>query len=247
VRAAFSPSQIIAHHSQDPCLSGARIKLRKLSKDQRPLLDALLPSDPRLDFCMCNPPFFADLADAHGAAHLRSCAGNPDELVTDGGERRFAQRLIDDSAALRPRVRWFSCMLGHRASLRALATAARRAGAARVETTEFFQGQTVRWGLAWSFDPPPPPAAAHRFAARRPATAVRAAVSARLRAAGVAFGWVERARGTDGGGGGEVGAGNGGGYCGEGEGEGERAGVEDAAGVEWRKAVGLGEVSYKTP
>lgn len=45
-------------------------------------------------------------------------------------------------------------MIGKVANLKLLVSKAREAGASVVKTTEFVQGQTARWGLAWSFITP---------------------------------------------------------------------------------------------
>lgn len=45
-------------------------------------------------------------------------------------------------------------MVGRIANLKLLVSKARKAGASVVKTTEFVQGQTARWGLAWSFITP---------------------------------------------------------------------------------------------
>jgi 23S rRNA (adenine1618-N6)-methyltransferase len=50
--------------------------------------------------------------------------------------------------------RWFTSMVGRKMNLKFLISKVREAGATVVKTTEFVQGQTARWGLAWSFLPP---------------------------------------------------------------------------------------------
>jgi 23S rRNA (adenine1618-N6)-methyltransferase len=52
--------------------------------------------------------------------------------------------------------RWFTSMIGRKANLKLLISKVRAAGASVVKTTEFVQGQTARWGLAWSFIAPRP-------------------------------------------------------------------------------------------
>lgn len=44
-------------------------------------------------------------------------------------------------------------MLGKKANLKLLISKLWEAGVTIVKTTEFVQGQTSRWGLAWSFMP----------------------------------------------------------------------------------------------
>lgn len=48
-------------------------------------------------------------------------------------------------------VAWFTTMVGKKATLRRAREAVHAAGVPGVRTTEFVQGRTSRWGLAWSF------------------------------------------------------------------------------------------------
>lgn len=45
-------------------------------------------------------------------------------------------------------------MVGRKTNLKTLTSKLREVGVTIVKTTEFVQGQTCRWGLAWSFVPP---------------------------------------------------------------------------------------------
>lgn len=45
-------------------------------------------------------------------------------------------------------------MVGKKSNLKFLMSKLREVGVTIVKTTEFVQGQTSRWGLAWSFMPP---------------------------------------------------------------------------------------------
>jgi 23S rRNA A1618 N6-methylase RlmF len=87
---------------------------------------------------------------------MAACAAVEPELFTDGGEVAFMTKIIQQSAAspCRHRIKWFTCMVGIKADLSALKRACSAAGALHVRTTTFFQGQTLRWGLAWSFGRP---------------------------------------------------------------------------------------------
>jgi 23S rRNA A1618 N6-methylase RlmF len=62
----------------------AKIELRLVRPEGAVLADAILPEDGELDFCMCNPPFFAEEAEAHKASHYRACEASKNELVTPG-------------------------------------------------------------------------------------------------------------------------------------------------------------------
>ncbi|XP_028768018.1 RNA N6-adenosine-methyltransferase mettl16 isoform X2 [Neltuma alba] len=118
-----------------------------------PILLGVVRDDEKFDFCMCNPPFFESLEEA-GLNPKTSCGGSREEMVCPGGEKAFITRIIEDSAALRHSFRWFTSMVGRKSNLKFLTSKLWASGVAIVKTTEFVQGKTCRWGLAWSFLPP---------------------------------------------------------------------------------------------
>ena len=129
---------------------------------EAPVLAGVLRPDEACDFVLCNPPFYDVDEEAAGpAAGVASCGGTSGEQRCAGGEVGFVLRMIDDSAALRGQVRWYTSLLGRKASLKPLLAAAHAAGACHVTHTEIAQGNTSRWALGWSFvaDAAPPPAA----------------------------------------------------------------------------------------
>ncbi|KAJ0063424.1 hypothetical protein NL108_002678 [Boleophthalmus pectinirostris] len=111
------------------------------------------------DFCMCNPPFFANQLEAKGVNSRNSRrpppssvnTGGVTEIMAEGGELEFVKRIIHDSLQLKKRLRWYSCMLGKKCSLAPLKEELRKQGVPKVTYTEFCQGRTMRWALAWSF------------------------------------------------------------------------------------------------
>ncbi|GLU02758.1 hypothetical protein SLE2022_199960 [Rubroshorea leprosula] len=118
-----------------------------------PILLDMVQDGETFDFCMCNPPFFENIEEA-GLNPKTSCGGTPGEMVCPGGEKAFIARIIEDSIALKHTFRWYSSMVGRKVNLKFLISKLREVGATIVKTTEFVQGQTCRWGLAWSFLPP---------------------------------------------------------------------------------------------
>lgn len=105
------------------------------------------------DFCMCNPPFFESIEES-GLNPKTSCGGTTAEMVYSGGERSFITRIIEDSVVLKHSFRWFTSMVGRKANLKFLMSKLREVEVSIVKTTEFVQGKTARWGIAWSFVPP---------------------------------------------------------------------------------------------
>jgi 23S rRNA A1618 N6-methylase RlmF len=102
---------------------------------------------------MCNPPFFADLAEAKSEENGR-CVATVGELVTKGGEIEFVGKMIEESKDLGQQVTWYTSMLGKKASLKPLLEKAREAGAVQILHTPFLQGRQGRWCICWSFLPP---------------------------------------------------------------------------------------------
>ncbi|XP_066520169.1 RNA N6-adenosine-methyltransferase mettl16 [Hoplias malabaricus] len=123
------------------------------------LMDALKEESIVYDFCMCNPPFFANQLEAKGVNSRNSRrpppssinTGGVTEIMAEGGELEFVKRIIHDSLQLKRSLRWYSCMLGKKCSLAPLKEELRKHGVPRVTHTEFCQGRTMRWALAWSF------------------------------------------------------------------------------------------------
>lgn len=124
------------------------------------LMDALKEESAIIyDFCMCNPPFFANQLEAKGVNSRNARrpppssvnTGGETEIMAEGGELEFVKRIIHDSLQLKRRLRWYSCMLGKKCSLTPLKMELRNQGVPKVTHTEFCQGRTMRWALAWSF------------------------------------------------------------------------------------------------
>lgn len=103
-------------------------------------------------FSMCNPPFFDDMSEADTNPQT-CCMGSTNEMVFPGGEVAFITNMIEDSLALRTRVLWYTSMIGRKSSIRKILAVLREKHVAHTRTTEFFQGRTKRWGIAWTFSP----------------------------------------------------------------------------------------------
>ncbi|XP_057966586.1 uncharacterized protein LOC131156715 isoform X2 [Malania oleifera] len=121
--------------------------------DGAPIIVGVIKDEEEFDFCMCNPPFFESIEEA-GLNPKTSCGGTPAEMVCPGGEQAFITSMIEDSVVLKQSFRWYTSMVGRKANLKTLVSKLRAVGVTIVKTTEFVQGHTCRWGLAWSFVPP---------------------------------------------------------------------------------------------
>ncbi|KAL9103040.1 MAG: hypothetical protein Q9163_001870 [Psora crenata] len=123
----------------------------------------------RIDFTMCNPPFYASSADLVASAASKSrpphsaCTGADVEMVTPGGEVAFVSRMIDESKGLGERCMWYTSMLGKSSSVEAVVQRIRAAGMDNWAVKDLVQGsKTRRWAVAWSWGSLRPPEAAAR-------------------------------------------------------------------------------------
>ncbi|XP_072747220.1 U6 small nuclear RNA (adenine-(43)-N(6))-methyltransferase [Anoplolepis gracilipes] len=116
-----------------------------------------MEDDKIYDFSMCNPPFFeSDGDDERIPKDLpprNAPSGNDGELTTKGGEVAFVTRMIKESIDLGNRIKIYTTMIGRKANLFSLKKLIRSRSIENVTWTEFCQGHTTRWGLAWSFLP----------------------------------------------------------------------------------------------
>jgi 23S rRNA (adenine1618-N6)-methyltransferase len=136
----------------------SRIRLHKVSSAADPLLPLDALGARRLDFAMCNPPFYASREDMRaatagkGAPPSAVCTGADVEMIAEGGDAGFAARAVRESAALRGRVGWCTCMLGRLASVGAVVAALRAEGCRNWAVGALAEGgRTRRWVVGWSW------------------------------------------------------------------------------------------------
>nr|SVE74124.1 EOG090X04JL [Daphnia barbata] len=112
------------------------------------------------DFTMCNPPFFdsdnfvpKSRSDKRPLPMCPKSGGSASasEIAVKGGEVKFIEKLIKESQEVKSCVRLFTTMVGHKSSVAPIKALLQEAGASSWNETEFYQGRTTRWGLAWTF------------------------------------------------------------------------------------------------
>ena len=123
------------------------IKLIKVDKSDI-LQKVLDSSENTFDFSMCNPPFYNH--DKEFTAEEEP-AGSESEILTSGGEVEFVKKMINESCEHKTAVRIFTVLLGHKSSLSPVKQHLLSLGIPSFVTTEFCQGKTMRWGVAWTF------------------------------------------------------------------------------------------------
>ncbi|KAF4526319.1 hypothetical protein B566_EDAN015472 [Ephemera danica] len=136
------------------------ISVKRVAATQ--LLLGVVDDNVTYHFSMCNPPFFSSEDERDSMSKSRSPSRTPPsnapsgsvgEVVVQGGEVAFVMRMINESKQLGQQIVLYTSMLGHKKSVSFLLSELSKAGATSTCRTEFCQGNTTRWGIAWTFCP----------------------------------------------------------------------------------------------
>ncbi|KAI9247486.1 hypothetical protein BDA99DRAFT_526016 [Phascolomyces articulosus] len=117
----------------------------------------LLDKGESYTFCMCNPPFYASPDELEESLQNKQdlpfsvCTGTQNEMITDGGEYGFIERIMNESLIYKDRIQWYTSLIGLKKSVRPLVNQLKSFGITNYVVTEFIQGRTKRWAIAWSF------------------------------------------------------------------------------------------------
>ncbi|KZT39764.1 hypothetical protein SISSUDRAFT_1045075 [Sistotremastrum suecicum HHB10207 ss-3] len=120
----------------------------------KPLFD---DSTLMVGFTMCNPPFYSNLEEVAESKQLKEyepfavCTGSENEMITAGGEVAFVKQMVVESLELRTRCRWYTSMLGKLSSVIKVVDFLKECEVSNYALTQFVQGTTRRWAIAWSF------------------------------------------------------------------------------------------------
>ncbi|XP_031778528.1 U6 small nuclear RNA (adenine-(43)-N(6))-methyltransferase [Nasonia vitripennis] len=121
------------------------------------ILKEALEKNEKYSFVMCNPPFFETdkgLGKKSKQEPPRNApTGNANELEVKGGEREFILRLIEESLEYKHKIKIYTTMFGQKSSLAFLRNELTKKRIFNATWTEFCQGFTKRWGIAWTFEP----------------------------------------------------------------------------------------------
>ncbi|ORY18921.1 hypothetical protein BCR34DRAFT_472566 [Clohesyomyces aquaticus] len=114
----------------------------------------------RLDFIICNPPFFTSEEDMRKSTEGQdkkypphaNCTGTTTEMVCPGGDFGFVSQILQESLVLQEKIQWYSSMLGKLESAYKVITLLRKYGVENYAVGIIDTGgRTRRWIVAWSF------------------------------------------------------------------------------------------------
>ncbi|XP_033321603.2 U6 small nuclear RNA (adenine-(43)-N(6))-methyltransferase isoform X1 [Megalopta genalis] len=128
--------------------------IKVLKVDGQTVFRDVVKEDETYHFAMCNPPFFETEESGKVAKRLpprNAPTGNQAELTIQGGERAFVKRMIDESIEMGGKIKIYTTMFGRRSNLLFLLKLIKKRNIENATWTEFCQGHTKRWGLAWTY------------------------------------------------------------------------------------------------
>jgi len=121
------------------------------------------------DATICNPPFFASLAEAEAgtrrktvnlgkgrsagrpAPPVRNFGGQASELWYPGGEEAFVRRMVKESKEQPAASFWFTTLVSQSHTLPGIYKELQWAAAVEVKTIDMAQGQKKSRLVAWTF------------------------------------------------------------------------------------------------
>ena len=115
----------------------------------------------KLDFTMCNPPWYSSEFEMKAALKGEGkrlppnaiCTGSQTEMVYPEGDLGFATKIYEESLELKEKVTWYSCLFGKYTSMISFVQRLKNENAtSNFAVTSLLGGsQTKRWAVAWSF------------------------------------------------------------------------------------------------
>ncbi len=147
----------------------AHVELR-LQANSRDVFRGVVEQGEKFMLSMCNPPFHASAEEAkkgtvrklknlHGKDEAEkgtlNFGGIHKELWCEGGEKRFVQNMIYESAKYKNQVTWFTTLVSKETHLKSYYVILDKCRAREVRTIPMGQGNKTSRILAWTFEVKP--------------------------------------------------------------------------------------------
>jgi 23S rRNA (adenine1618-N6)-methyltransferase len=137
----------------------------RLQKNTNHFFKGIIGNDEEFDLVVCNPPFYANEAEALEASArkwknlgkskdmgtTRNFGGNSGELYCEGGELQFIRKMIEESFFFARKCYWFTTLVSRQEHIHQLRRALQRVKATEVQVIHMSQGQKSSRLLAWTF------------------------------------------------------------------------------------------------
>jgi 23S rRNA (adenine1618-N6)-methyltransferase len=138
------------------------IEIRK-QNSSADIFNGIIKPGELFDLTMCNPPFHASLKEGTEGTQRKwknldakensqlNFGGQNTELWCEGGEARFLNKMISESAQFKTSCFWFSSLISKKTTLPACYKNLEYFGATDIKTIPMAQGQKTSRVLAWTY------------------------------------------------------------------------------------------------
>ncbi|MGV8915243.1 MAG: 23S rRNA (adenine(1618)-N(6))-methyltransferase RlmF [Kaistella sp.] len=137
----------------------------RLQENSEFILEGILKSDEKIDMTICNPPFHASPEEAKKESRRKvtnltgkrvtkpvlNFAGVSAELIYEGGEVAFINKIIDESERFSKNCYWFSTLVSKQSTLKGMYKALNLMEITQIKTIPLGTGNKSSRIVAWSF------------------------------------------------------------------------------------------------
>ncbi len=137
----------------------------RFQKDKRNIFYGIIRKDKKIDITMCNPPFHSSLEEAQRGTRRKiknlsgktvkqpelNFAGISNELIFEGGEYKFIQKMIRESENFAQNCCWFTTLVSKKSNLVGTYKALKKVNASQVKTIDMETGNKSSRIVAWTF------------------------------------------------------------------------------------------------
>lgn len=149
----------------NPSLQG-NIQLR-LQKNPNSIFKGILNPKEKVNATLCNPPFHPSISAARRATHEKNVrlngknvysspsnfSGNFKELVCEGGELAFIQRMIEESVLYKNQCQWFTTLVSKSAHLKRIEQSLKQAAVSEYRIIPMGTGNKISRMVVWTYQP----------------------------------------------------------------------------------------------
>lgn len=136
----------------------------RLQEDPAAIFQGIIGKEDRIDLTICNPPFHSSIEDAQKGTQRkiknltggkvktpeRNFAGISNELICDGGENQFIQRMIRESTEFSKSCYWFSTLVSKQSNLKGIYKLLEKIEANQIKTIPMGTGNKSSRIVVWT-------------------------------------------------------------------------------------------------
>lgn len=137
----------------------------KLQKNPKDIFFGIIGKEDKIDFSICNPPFHSSIEDAQKGTQRKiknlsgkkekkptlNFAGISNELICDGGESKFIQKMIIESKKFSKNCFWFSTLVSKQSNLKGIYKSLKDIEANQIKTIPMGTGNKSSRIVVWTF------------------------------------------------------------------------------------------------